>query len=141
MYITFLGKPYCINIVTGNGGNDNGVLTLSINNIEQFSTKRFNKGENVINECFSNFDSIIVQNPRGDAWVGEIRVTKNGLQEDLSLSCSQGCSGSKFNGKIAVDGDGNSKPPGKSHCLHGGFCKIEGKKEFPKYYEIYCKID
>ena len=138
MYFTFLGKPYCINIVTGNGGNDNGVLTLSINNIEQFSTKRFNKGENVINECFSSFDSIIVQNPRGDAWVGEIRVTKIGLQEDLSLSCSQGCSGifkgSKFNGKIAVDGDGNSKPPGKSWCLNGRFCKIEGKNRYHKYF-------
>ena len=137
MYFTFLGKPYCINIVTGNGGNDNGVLTLSINNIEKFSTKRFNKGETVINECFSNFDSIIVQNPRGDAWVGEIRVTKTGLPEDLSLSCSQGCSnlvGSKFNGRIAVDGDGNSKPSGRSHCLNGKFCKIEGKIEFPELF-------
>ena len=58
----------------------------------------------VIYECFPSFDSIIVQNPKGDAWVGEIRVTKVGLQEDLSLSCSKGCTGSKFNGKIVVDG-------------------------------------
>ena len=130
MWIAFLDKPYCINIVTGNGGNDAGVLTLSINNVKQFSSKRFNKGEKVINECFSSFKSIIVQNPKGDAWVGEIRVTKIGLQEDIGLFCSQGCMGSKFKGKIAVDGDGNSKPPGKSWCLNGRFCKIEGKKEF-----------
>ena len=129
-----LDKPYCINIDTGDGGHNDGILTLSINNIEQFSSKRFNKGVNVVNKCFSSFDSITVSSSSTDAWVGEIRVTKVGLQEDLSLSCSQGCTGSKFNGKIAVDGDGNSKPPGKSWCLNGRFCKIEGKNRYLKYF-------
>ena len=123
----FLELPFCIHIVTGNNGYDDGILTLSINNIKLFSSKNFNKGQTVINKCFSSFDSIIIQNPNNNAWVGEIRVTKVGLKEDLSLTCSQGCEGSKFNRKIAVDGDGTCKAPGRSCCLNGKVCKIEGK--------------
>ena len=109
---------------------EEGVLTLYINNIEQFSSQKFEKGEEVIDKCFSSFDSIIVQGPSGDAWLGEIQVKNIDSNEYLSLFCSQGCKNSRFNGKIVVDGNADAQCNDRTCCLNGKSCTIKGKKAF-----------
>ena len=65
-----------------------------------------------------------------DGWVGEIIVTINGIKK--GLTCIKGCTGSKFDGWIAVDGnaDGNYNSSFSTLCLNGNSCIliVDGKK-------------
>ena len=92
--------------------------------------KKFERNDVVIDECFSNVDSITVQNPKNNAWAGEIRVTKSGVKQNLTLSCNSDCNGGNFGGKIVVDGNRDGKNLAPSWCLNGKNCflKIKGKK-------------
>ena len=122
----------CIKIVTSIEG---GSLKLSINNIVQFETKPFVTNQEVINKCFESLDSITIQNPTDNAWIGEISVTKSGEKKDLV--CISGCTGSKFSGKILVDGNGDAKHKAKSYCDNGNACTflIDGKKNTKQKYQ------
>ena len=137
MKIEFVEEPFCINIVTGDAQGNDGTLTLSINNVEQFVSKKFERKDEVIDKCFSSIDSITVQNPTNDAWTGEIKVTKTGVKQNLSLSCNNGCEGSKFGGKIVVDGNDDAKSQAPSWCLNGNKCflKVKGKKCYHNFQE------
>jgi len=118
-------KPYCIIIDTYKNKWAGGKLNLSINNIEIYSSQFFKNGTQVIDECFSSFDSITIQNTVTDAWEGEIHVIKSSSQKDLGLLCSQGCENSKFNGHIVVTGSKRANCKEKACCLSGNPCKIE----------------
>jgi len=118
-------KPYCIIIDTYKNKWAGGKLNLSINNIEIYSSQLFKNGTQVIDECFSSFDSITIQNTVTDAWEGEIHVIKSSSQKDLGLLCSQGCENSKFNGHIVVTGSKRANCKEKACCLSGNPCKIE----------------
>ena len=61
----------------------------------------------------------IVKNPKNDAWVGKIVITKDG--QAASTIC-QKCGGEKNFEKISVDGDSNSKS--QAYCLNGKTCEI-----------------
>ena len=93
-------------------------------------SKRFNANDEVIDICIASVDSITIKNPTFDAWAGEIMVTKNenGVKQDLTLSCSDGCTGGNFVKKIVVDGNGDSRGQAPSWCLNGNSCsfKIDG---------------
>ena len=111
---------------------DGGTLKLSINNIVQFETKAFVQNEEAINKCFQSLDSIIIQNPTDNAWIGDISVTKRG--EKMDLICTSGCTGSNFSGKIVVDGNGDARHMAKSWCDNGNACtfSIDSKKNTKK---------
>ena len=107
---------------------DGGTLKLFINNILQFETKEFLKNEEAINKCFESLDSITIQKPTDDAWIGDISVTKRGEKKDLI--CTSGCTGSNFSGKIVVDGNGDARHMANSWCDNGNACtfSIDSKK-------------
>lgn len=100
-----------------------------INNVEQRLPKKLHVGETVIDECFSILDSITVKGPMYDGWLGEIIVTRNGVNNDLT--CIKGCTGSEFNGWIVVDGnaEGNYNSSSSTLCLNGNLCilTVDGK--------------
>ena len=98
----------------------------------QFVSKPFDRNDEVIDICIPNFDSITVENPTPDAWAGEIRVTKyeNGVKQDLSLSCTNGCTGANFVRKIVVDGNRDSKDQASSWCLNGNSCSVKIKGNY-----------
>ena len=121
-----LEKPFCISIVTGNEKDTGGTLTLSINDDVKFENKLFGRSDEVIKECFPNFDSIIVQNPTSNGWAGEIKVTNNGVE--IELSCITNCIGRMFNGKIVVDGNRNTNAPDyETYCNDGDKCTLKRK--------------
>ena len=108
----------------------------------QFVAKPFHRNE-VIDICIPNVDSITLSNPTPDAWTGEIRVTKyeNGVKQDLSLSCTYGCTGAKFVRKITVDGNGNSKDQAPSWCFNGNGCSLKIKgNDFGSRKSFYVPI-
>ena len=123
----YLEKPFCIKIVTGNDTDNNGYITLSINNVLQFDAKYFDRSEEVLNECFSSFDSIVVQNPDIDSWTGEIMLMHDEKEKDLE--CVSNCKGSIFNGMIKVDKDYNTVDKDITYCDNGKYCtlRLKGK--------------
>ena len=82
----------------------------------------------VANECFSTFDSIVIQNPNIDSWTGEITLMNNGIEKDLE--CISNCKGSIFKGIIRVDKDYNSVDKDITYCDNGKYCTLtsNGKK-------------
>ena len=119
-----LFQELCIRIVTS---IESGSLKLLIDNVIQIETKEFVLNQEVINKCFETMDSITIQNPTDNAWIGEISVTKSGEKKDLI--CTSGCTGSKFSGEILADGNGDAKHKAKSWCDNGNACtfSIDGK--------------
>ena len=87
-------------------------------------------GETVIDECFTRLDSITVKGRTFDGWLGEIIVTMNGVKKDLT--CIKGCTGSKFDGWIVVDGnaEGNYNSSDSTLCLNGNSCilTVDGRQ-------------
>ena len=120
-----LFQEECIRIITSIEG---GTLKLLINNIVQFENKLFAQNEEAINKCFESLDSITIQNPTDNAWIGEISATKSGEKKDLI--CISGCTGSTFSGEILVDGNGDARSKATSWCDNGNACTflIDGKK-------------
>ena len=121
----------CIEVVTGNGTYDAGNLEISVNNALHPPSRKFRQGEVVLKccDCFDNhIHTISVKGPTNDGWIGDIAVTKNGLEQ--KFKCID-CCGPVFNRKILVDGDGscNESYP-FAMCRDGNSCtlKIEGKK-------------
>lgn len=118
-------------ITTGNHHAHAGNLELSINNVVQSLPKRFSVGQKVIDECFLSLDSITVKGPGYDGWTGEIIVTIDGVKKNLT--CTIGCTGSKFNGWIVVDraGDCSSGLCVPTWCLTKKSCTliVDGKQK------------
>ena len=91
----------------------------------------FYQNDEVINECFSSLDSIVLQNPTTDAWAGQITVTRYGKQEDVI--CISGCTNINNARKNMVVVDGNadsfSLAPDVTWCFNGNWCifKPQGK--------------
>ena len=77
----------------------------------------------MIHKCFSRFESIIVQNPTPDAWTGTIILLNGGVKRDLQ--CTSGCTGSNFNEKIVVDGNGDGTNQASTWCLNGKSCTLK----------------
>ena len=91
----------------------------------QSDSKTFDRNEEVLDKCFANVDTISVKGPTDDGWIGDIVVTKNGVEQ--MLECID-CSGPEFNRTICVDGNDNCEE--FTRCTFGNNCtlKIEGKK-------------
>ena len=87
----------------------------------------FDLNQIVLEECFSEFMDISVQNTDHDAWVGTIVVKRNDIE--VPLTCS-GCEGIPFEKTIAVDGNRDGTDQAPTYCLNGKICKLtlKGKK-------------
>jgi len=120
------GEIFCVLAVTDSQKDAQGTLQLFVNNVLKSASKKFERNEKVLDECFTNLDTISVKNPTTDGWIGDIVVTKDGLKQNLE--CID-CCGLKFNGRILVDGDGSCTDSRQlAKCRDGNLCtlKIEG---------------
>ena len=124
-FVNKISETFCVRIVTDTGLDlGGGRLALSINDIKKFDETYFGQDQEVINTCFSKFESITVQNRLTVSlfWAGEIVLTNNG--EKIDLECKTGCTGGDFSGTIVVSGgeDGTAMAP--TWCLNGTSCKL-----------------
>ena len=140
MVFIFSVTPFCIQILTGNGGTDDGTLSLSINEVQQFQPNTyFSSGTTVIDTCFSNFESISISNPSNSAWHGKILVNYNGKNINNKLTCPK-CTGKPFDKNvkktIVVDGNHNGVDMAPTKCLRKHVCiiKLLGNNPFFLYY-------
>ena len=113
---------------TKNGGNQ-GYLSVSVNGNTWhgwFKHGWFNPNQIVLEQCFDDLIDIRVQNTERDAWAGTVVVKRNG--EEVPLVC-EGCGGSPFDKKIAVDGNSDGTDQAPTYCLKGMMCtlKLKGK--------------
>ena len=81
----------------------------------------FDLNQIVLEECFSEFMDISVQNTDHDAWVGTIVVKRNDIE--VPLTCS-GCEGIPFDKKIVVDGNSDAYVQAPTYCLNETICKL-----------------
>ena len=75
-----------------------------------------------MNECVSRFESISLQNPTINGWIGKVSVELG--EEKKDLTCISGCMGSEFNGKIIVDGNSDELHLAPSWCNDGNNCTL-----------------
>ena len=109
----------CVTITTGPGKHDGGFLKVMINGKRKVNHS-VAKASTVFDSCMNELRDISVQNPKKDAWVGKIVITKDGLA--ASTIC-QKCGGEKNFEIISVDGNSDSnKSP--AYCLNGKTCEI-----------------
>ena len=119
-YILFI-EQFRVRIVTGDERYSDGNLTFSINGFVAGS-RYFDLGEKVTNECFLSLESISVQNPTINGWIGNISLTLGGENKDLI--CISGCTGSEFNGTLIVDGDSDERHLAPTWCNNGNNCTL-----------------
>ena len=109
----------CVKIMTGSGSHDGGFLKVMVNG-EIKANRSFAKGSTVFDSCMSELRAISVQNPKNDAWVGTIVITKDG--QAASTKC-QKCGGEKNFERISVDGNSDSRS--QAYCLNKKTCEID----------------
>ena len=122
-------------MITGNGSDNKGRLSLTINNNVKFTLKTFHKNDKVINECYSSLDSIVLQNDGWDnnAWAGQLKVIRyeenSGEWKKVDLKCTSGCTNNNhlWNDKVVVDGNADSSnlAPKSTWCFNGQHCVFE----------------
>ena len=123
-----------------NGGSQ-GYLSVKVNgNLKGqngFFKKHgwFNTNQIVLQSCFDDLTDIRVQNNNTDAWAGTVVVKRNG--EEVPLFCD-GCGGSPFDKKIAVDGNADGTDQAPTYCLHGKQCilTLEGKNATKRRFDV-----
>ena len=73
--------------------------------------------------CIENLKFLKLNNPKNDAWAGQIEIRVD--KKPVRINC-QGCTGSSIlkNGSIVLDGDSNSKEYADTHCLNGETCSL-----------------
>ena len=86
----------------------------------------FDRNQIVLDECFDDLTDISVKNNHNYGWAGTIVVKRNG--KEVPLTCN-GCEGSLFDKKIAVNG-GETGTVGGTYCIFNTICKLtlQGKK-------------
>ena len=127
----------CLTITTGNGEDNDGALTLTINS-EAPIEREYVKGEDVIrNRCFDSNDvlnKLTLSGPYHNAWAGSIVITEGGRPTVLY------CRGCVFDSRhlvdpalgpawpgynnIVVDGNDNSGDYSTTRCWNGQSCSI-----------------
>ena len=112
----------CILVKTGEGQYDNGYLDVSVDvgdgyNMVTTPGINYDKGSNVLDECFVNLKSVQVSNQQTNAWAGRIETSVNNKVSYIPMKCLN-CDGTVDTTEyIVVDGDNNGT--GDTKCLDG----------------------
>ena len=112
----------CILVKTGEGQYDNGYLDVSVDvgdgyNMVTTPGINYDKGSNVLDECFVNLKSVQVSNQQTNAWAGRIETSVNNKVSYIPMKCLD-CDGTVDTTEyIVVDGDTNGIANTK--CLDG----------------------
>ena len=78
----------------------------------------------VYESCISGLQTMTVQNLENDAWAGKITISIDGVR--ALIKCEE-CTGQRYGGHIAVDGNDDSTDMGESFCLNAATCWITWK--------------
>jgi len=112
----------CILVKTGEGQYDNGFVDVSVDvgdgyNMVTTPGINYDKGSNVLDECFVNLKSVQVSNQQTNAWAGRIETSVNNKGSYSVMKCLN-CDGTVDTTEyIVVDGDNNGT--GDTKCLDG----------------------
>ena len=112
----------CILVKTGEGQYDNGYLDVSVDvgdgyNMVTTAGINYDKGSNVLDECFVNLKGVQVSSQQTNAWAGRIETSVNNKVSYIPMKCLD-CDGTVDTTEyIVVDGDNNGK--GDTKCLDG----------------------
>jgi ketosteroid isomerase-like protein len=121
---------YCVDIVTGTNGNNDGTLDVVIQSrrsrvsLREVYADYYRKGETVLQECFSEDFEVLVQNPTSNAWTGSVRLSTNGGSNYFPGLCTPctGTIGPAF--QFVVDGNADSGDQAPVACFHGRQCVV-----------------
>ena len=113
----------CILVTTGTGTYDNGYLDLYVNTgigyVEVTTPNTiYEKGSEVLNQCYTNLIGVQVTNRLSNAWAGSIVSSLNNGGLYSPMRC-QDCTGVVDTTEYIVV-DGNSDGQGDTKCLNGG---------------------
>ena len=84
---------------------------------------KFGKRDVVIDTCIKGLKSLTLNNPKINAWAGQIKIRVDG--KFVPIDC-RGCTGSPSlkDGFIVVDGNSDSEKMANTHCLDGDVCSL-----------------
>jgi len=113
----------CILVTTGTGTYDDGYLDLYVNTgtgyVEVTTPDTiYEKGSEVLNQCYANLLGVQVTNRLSNAWAGSIVSSLNNGGSYSPMRC-QDCTGVIDTTEYIVV-DGNSDGIGDTQCLNGG---------------------
>ena len=113
----------CILVTTGTGRYDDGYLDLYVNTgtgyVEVTTPDTiYEKGSEVLNQCYANLIGFQVTNRLSNAWAGSIVSSLNNGGSYSPMRC-QDCTGVIDTTEYIVV-DGNSDGTGDTKCLNGG---------------------
>ena len=116
-------QPTCLRITTGTGTFDSGYLDLYVNTgtgYVEVTTQDtiYEKGSEVLNQCYANLIGVQVTNRLSNAWAGSIVSSLNNGGSYSPMRC-QDCTGVIDTTEYIVV-DGNSDGTGDAQCLNGG---------------------
>ena len=114
--------PTCLLVTTGTGQYDNGYLDVYVNtgdgvyNMVTILGINYDKGQVVLDECYSGLVGVQVTNSQTNAWGGSIESSTDGKITYSAMEC-QDCTTGTTAEYIVVDGDDNGT--GDTKCLDG----------------------
>ena len=112
----------CVKIITGFESKNDGYLKVEMNGDINVYDK-FGKRDVVIDTCIKGLKSLTLNNPKINAWAGQIKIKVDG--KFVPIDC-RGCTGSPSlkDGFIVVDGNSDSEKMANTHCLDGDVCSL-----------------
>merc|ERR1712232_1520440 len=118
---------YCVKVVTGHSGNNDGTLTWYIQTKGSITipvSDYYARGQTVLEECFVDaILTLIVQNPTSNAWTGSALFSADGGQTYNPMQCGT-CTRVGVTDTFVVDGDADSGDQAATRCFNGASCNI-----------------
>ena len=122
-------RPICIIITTGTSNKSEGFLDVYVDTDDGFlqvttPKKEYAKGDIVVEDCYTNFNSVHVRSKEKNAWDGSIfaSVGDSGLYKPMI--CND-CTGFQTAENIVVDGKAASySEHGTTFCFNGDMCRL-----------------
>ena len=122
-------RPICIIITTGTSNKSEGFLDVYVDTDDGFlqvttPKKEYAKGDIVVEDCYTNFNSVHVRSKEKNAWDGSIfaSIGDGGLYKPMI--CND-CTGFQTAENIVVDGKAASySEHGTTFCFNGDMCRL-----------------
>jgi len=129
---------YCVDIVTGTSGNNDGTLDVVIQSktsrasLRELSGGYYHKGDIVLQQCFSEDFEVLVNNPTSNAWTGSIEMSPNGGSTYFPGVCRECVGGFGIAPQIVVDGNADSGDQASVRCFNGKQCVVVASVAFTR---------
>jgi len=134
---------YCLRIVTGTGGANDGHLTVVVEGSEVQTlvdgSAIFGKGDVVVagDTCYDKpIREVRVKNPGNNAWTGTIEYSSDEGSSFQPMYCIGGCNSVGPADKIVVDGNTDGHNQADLECLSGKTCRLMPQASGPHCLRI-----